>query len=103
MDFNRLRFIAERSEIGEHKEAMLSVIIPETPGRFVSNIYSLVIINLNSFYKLYSIIYPRNVTAASYRYSLPTEAFMYVAFKLEFHPLSYLLYLQIIDIFHLKL
>ena len=30
------------------------------------------------FNKLYSVIYPRNVTEVSYRYSGPDEAFMYV-------------------------
>jgi len=32
INFSRLRFIAERAELGEGKEAMLRVIIPEKPG-----------------------------------------------------------------------
>jgi len=68
LDFNRLRFIAERAEVGEHKEVMLSVIIPERPG---------------SFMKLYSVIAPRNVTEVSYRYSNPDEAFIYISFAVE--------------------
>ena len=36
MNFGRLRFVAERAEIGEGREALLSVEIPEKPGRFVS-------------------------------------------------------------------
>jgi threonine dehydratase len=32
LNFSRLRFIAERAELGEGKEAMLRVIIPERPG-----------------------------------------------------------------------
>ena len=32
MNFNRLRFIAERAELGEEREAMLAVEIPETAG-----------------------------------------------------------------------
>ena len=32
MNFDRLRFIAERSELGEEREAMLAVEIPEQPG-----------------------------------------------------------------------
>ena len=32
MNFDRLRFISERSELGEGREAMLSVEIPESPG-----------------------------------------------------------------------
>lgn len=35
MNFDRLRFVAERAELGEGREALLSVEIPETPGRFV--------------------------------------------------------------------
>lgn len=35
INFSRLRFIAERAELGEGKEAMLRVIIPEKPGACV--------------------------------------------------------------------
>jgi threonine dehydratase len=35
MNFDRLRFVAERAELGEGREALLSVEIPEKPGRFV--------------------------------------------------------------------
>ncbi|HLD10071.1 MAG TPA: threonine ammonia-lyase, biosynthetic, partial [Methylophilaceae bacterium] len=34
MNFDRLRFIAERAEIGENREAVLAVTIPEKPGSF---------------------------------------------------------------------
>jgi threonine dehydratase len=34
MNFDRLRFVAERAEIGEKREAVLAVTIPETPGAF---------------------------------------------------------------------
>jgi threonine dehydratase len=34
MNFDRLRFVAERAELGEGREALLSVDIPEKPGRF---------------------------------------------------------------------
>jgi threonine dehydratase len=33
MNFDRLRFVAERAELGEGREALLSVEIPEKPGR----------------------------------------------------------------------
>lgn len=33
MNFERLRFVAERAELGEGQEALLSVQIPEKPGR----------------------------------------------------------------------
>lgn len=35
MNFSRLRFVAERAELGEGREVLLSVEIPEKPGRFV--------------------------------------------------------------------
>ena len=34
MNFDRLRFVAERAEIGEGREALLAVTIPERPGAF---------------------------------------------------------------------
>lgn len=33
MNFDRLRFVAERAELGEGNEALLSIDIPERPGR----------------------------------------------------------------------
>src|SRR5437773_4274735 len=33
-NFDRLRFIAEEAEVGEHREAILAVTIPERPGSF---------------------------------------------------------------------
>ena len=33
MNFDRLRFVAERAELGEGREALLSVEIPEQTGR----------------------------------------------------------------------
>ncbi len=36
MNFDRLRFVAERAEIGEGREALLAVTIPERPGAFRS-------------------------------------------------------------------
>jgi threonine dehydratase len=32
MNFDRLRFVAERAELGEEREAVLAVTIPEHPG-----------------------------------------------------------------------
>lgn len=54
MNFDRLRFVAERAALGEKKEALLSVIIPEKPG---------------SFAKLIDTINPHNVTEFNYRYA----------------------------------
>ncbi|KAJ5465111.1 Threonine dehydratase [Penicillium daleae] len=54
MDFDRLRFVAERAALGEKKEALLSVKIPEKPGAFA---------------RLVEVILPHAVTAFSYRYA----------------------------------
>ena len=35
MNFDRLRFVAERAELGEAREALLAVTIPERPGAFL--------------------------------------------------------------------
>ncbi|CAF3501888.1 unnamed protein product [Fusarium graminearum] len=54
MNFDRLRFVAERATMGEGKEALLSVQIPERPG---------------AFSELINNIMPHGVTEFSYRYS----------------------------------
>lgn len=59
MNFDRLRFVAERAAIGEKKEALFSVTIPEHPG---------------SFAKLIDAIHSHDVTGFSYRYTHPGEA-----------------------------
>ncbi|SGY14494.1 BQ5605_C010g06204 [Microbotryum silenes-dioicae] len=68
LNFSRLRFIADRAELGEGKEAMMRVIIPETPGAFL---------------QLHSVIHPRAVTEFVYRYSSPTRAFIFLSFYLS--------------------
>jgi threonine dehydratase len=68
MNFDRLRFVAERAAIGENKEALLSVTIPEQPGAFA---------------KLVSIIQPMAVTEFSYRYSSPQHANILVGVELK--------------------
>ncbi|KAF9429096.1 hypothetical protein BGZ76_001823 [Entomortierella beljakovae] len=65
MNFERLRFVAERALLGEQKEALLSVLIPETPG---------------SFKKLYRYIHPQMVTEFSYRYAPNRSARIYMSF-----------------------
>ncbi|GAA6044173.1 hypothetical protein JCM8097_007219 [Rhodosporidiobolus ruineniae] len=67
INFSRLRFIAERAELGEGKEAMMRVIIPEKPGAFLA---------------LHSVIHPRAVTEFVYRYSSPKRAFIFLSFYL---------------------
>jgi threonine dehydratase len=54
MNFDRLRFVADRAALGEKKEALLLVAIPERPG---------------SFAQLIELVSPQGVTEFSYRYS----------------------------------
>lgn len=68
MNFDRLRFVAERAELGEGREALLSVVIPEKPG---------------SFLELHNCILPRAVTEFSYRYSNSEKAFIFLSFSLS--------------------
>lgn len=68
MNFDRLRFVAERAELGLAKEVFFCVTIPERPGSFV---------------KLHSIIAPRGITEFSYRYSDDSKANIYLSFEVS--------------------
>ncbi len=68
VNFERLRFVAERAEVGERREAILAVTIPEKPGSF------------RSFCRLLG---PRNVTEFNYRYSDPAEAHVFVSLRVS--------------------
>lgn len=63
MNFDRLRFIAERAEIGEQREAILAVTIPEKPGAFKS---------------FCGLLGERNVTEFNYRYADARSAHIFV-------------------------
>lgn len=63
MNFDRLRFIAERAEVGEKREAVLAVTIPEKAGAF------------KAFCRLLG---ERNITEFNYRYSDPKFAHIFV-------------------------
>jgi len=63
MNFDRLRFVAERAELGEHREAVLAVTIPEQPG---------------SFRALCSLLGRRSVTEFNYRYAPGREAHVFL-------------------------
>jgi threonine dehydratase len=63
MNFDRLRFIAERAELGEQREAVLAVTIPEVAGAF------------KAFCKLLG---NRNITEFNYRFSDPSAAHIFV-------------------------
>ena len=63
MNFDRLRFVAERAELGEHHEALLAVTIPEARG---------------SFKALCELIGPRNVTEFNYRIADAKAAHLFI-------------------------
>jgi len=63
MNFDRLRFVAERAETGEHREAVIAVTIPEKPGAFKT---------------FCNLLGNRNITEFNYRYSDPKEAHIFV-------------------------
>ena len=62
-NFDRLRYISERTDIGERREAILSVTIPEEPGAF------------RAFCR---VIGKRNITEFNYRSSDETSARVFV-------------------------
>ena len=63
MNFDRLRFVAERAEVGEQREAVLAVTLPEKPG---------------SYKKFVTLLGSRNVTEFNYRYHDAGEAQVFV-------------------------
>ncbi|MEO7493978.1 MAG: threonine ammonia-lyase, biosynthetic [Massilia sp.] len=67
MNFDRLRFVAERAELGESREAVFAVTIPEQRG---------------SFKRFCSLIGPRNVTEFNYRVSDSREAHVFVGVQI---------------------
>lgn len=67
-NFDRLQHIAERTELGEGKEAILAVTIPEKPG---------------SFLKFCKTIGKRMVTEFNYRYSSASAAHIYVGVSIK--------------------
>ena len=68
MNFDRLRFVAERAEVGEEREALFAVTIPEERGSF------------RRFCELIGTLPggPRNVTEFNYRISHDKEAHVFV-------------------------
>jgi threonine dehydratase len=67
MNFDRLRHVSERAEIGERREAILAVTIPERPG---------------SFRMFCSILGDRNITEFNYRYADPEQAHVFVGLQI---------------------
>jgi threonine dehydratase len=67
MNFDRLRHVAERAELGEQREALLAVQIPERPGSFLG---------------LCRALGHRSVTEFNYRYDRPDMARVFLGFAL---------------------
>jgi len=63
MNFDRLRFIAERAELGEKREAVFAATIPEQPG---------------SFRRFCELLGDRAVTEFNYRYADERQAHVFV-------------------------
>jgi threonine dehydratase len=68
MNFDRLRFVAERAEVGEEREALFAITIPEERGSFKR--FCEVVGNLPGG--------PRNVTEFNYRISDSAHAHVFV-------------------------
>lgn len=68
MNFDRLRFVAERAEMGERREAIFAVNIPEGPG------------SLRKFCKC---IGKRNLTEFNYRIADQNEAHIFVGLQVK--------------------
>jgi threonine dehydratase len=68
MNFDRLRYVAERAEVGERREAILAVTIPEKPG---------------SFKKFCALIGKHNITEFNYRYSDNAEAHVFAGIQVQ--------------------
>ncbi len=68
MNFDRLRHVAERAEIGEQREALLAVTIPERPGAFRT---------------LCRALGEHSVTEFNYRYGESEEAHVFVGVGLS--------------------
>lgn len=67
-NFDRLRYISERTEFGEKREAIFSVEIPERPG---------------SFRKFCSVLGKRNISEFNYRYNRADAARIFVGVQLR--------------------
>jgi len=68
INFDRLRYVAERAELGERREALLAVTIPERPGSFLG------------FCKTLG---RRGITEFNYRYADATDAQVFAGVQLS--------------------
>ena len=68
MNFDRLRHVAERADLGERREALFSVTIPECPG---------------SFRRFCDTVGLRGITEFNYRYADASQAHIFVGVQLH--------------------
>jgi threonine dehydratase len=68
MNFDRLRFVAERAEFGERREAIFAVTIPEQPG---------------SLRRFCECLGKRNLTEFSYRIADEKEAHIFIGVQIQ--------------------
>jgi len=68
MNFDRLRYVAERADIGAQREALFAVVMPEAPG---------------SFLRFCELLGPRSVTEFNYRYADKQAAHVFVSLALS--------------------
>lgn len=68
VNFDRLRYISERTEIGEKREAILAVTLPEKPG---------------SYKKFIQALHKRSITEFNYRYAYGYDAQIFVGVQIS--------------------
>jgi len=68
VNFDRLRHVSERAELGEGREALIAVTIPERPG---------------SFLRFCRVVGKRGVTEFNYRYADDADAQIFVGVKMS--------------------
>lgn len=68
VNFDRLRYISERTEIGEKREAIFAVTLPEEPG---------------SYKRFITALHTRNITEFNYRYADGYDAQVFVGVQIS--------------------
>jgi len=68
MNFDRLRHVAERAELGEQREGLLAITIPEKPG---------------SFKAFCALLGTRSITEFNYRFSDPSVAHVFAGVQVQ--------------------
>ncbi|WP_407276375.1 threonine ammonia-lyase, biosynthetic [Halothiobacillus sp. DCM-1] len=68
MNFDRLRFVAERADLGEAREALFAVTIPERPGSFLA---------------FCELLGRRSITEFNYRFADHQDAHIFVGVRLD--------------------